>query len=115
MLIDDIREIYTAIHTDVYDDTLSADDRDRCEKARELLFQAVTMLAPVETKVRFPRWEYRGPTADGRRPYYRLGDKAVLDDDYSAPYTVFVDDNGKALFIRANTIEEALRRSEGAE
>ena len=114
MLIDDIREIYAAIHTDAYNDTLSADDRGRCEKARELLFQAVTMLAPVEAKVRFPRWEYRSATCDGRCPDYRLGDFAILTDRYAPPYTVAANSNGGE-FIRADTIEEALRRAEGVE
>lgn len=111
MLIDDIRKTYAAIRTDVYSVALSADDKERCEKARELLFQAVSMLAPVETKLRFPRWEYRSATCDGRCPDYRLEDGAIMTDRYAPPYTVAVNSGG-GQFIRADTIQEALERAE---
>ena len=114
MLIDDIREVYFKV-LEFRRSCVSNDDKEALDRVEQHLWRAQEAIAWPEMKAKFPRWEYRGPTADGRRPYYRLDDKAVLDDDYFAPYTVFVDDNGKALFIRANTIEEALRRAEGVE
>lgn len=114
MLIDDIREVYFKV-LEFHRSCKSNDDKEVIDRVARHLWLAQEAIAWPEVKAKFPRWEYRGPTADGRRPYYRLSDKAVMTDGYQEPYTVLLDDKGEPLWIHANTIEEALRRAEGAE
>lgn len=111
MLIDDIRKTYEQVLA-LRRTCNSVYDTDTLDNVARNLWRAQEQLALVEVKVKFPNWEYRTGAPDGRRPIYCLEEKAAMNDAYHAPYTILVKDNGKVLFYRTNTIEDALRFAE---